>query len=61
MLKAQMLETIFVAGSIFIGMAGPVMLSHRAAAIAEAKANYAYELVSGRALPTCVWAQPRSR
>ena len=58
MLKAQMLESIFVAGSIFIGLAGPAILSNKAARIAEAKAYFAYELVSAHRLPTCLWAPP---
>ena len=61
MLKAQMLETIFVAGSIFIGMAGPAILSNKTAAIAEVKARFAFELVSGHGAPTCLWAPPRSK
>ena len=61
MLRAQMLEAIFVAGSIFIGMAGPAILSNKAAAVAQAKAHFAFELVSGHAMQTCQWPPPQTR
>ena len=61
MLKAQMWEAIFVAGSVFIGMAGPASLSNKAAAVAEAKVHFAYELVSAHSLPSCPWAAPLAR
>lgn len=61
MLKAHMWEAIFVAGSVFIGMVGPAIRSNRAAAVVEAKAHFAYELVSAHGLPHCLWAPPRVR
>ena len=59
MLKAQMWEAIFVAGSVFIAMAGPSIVFNKAAAVVEAKAHFAYELVSSHGLPHCQWAAPR--
>lgn len=61
MLKAQRWEAIFVAGSVFIGMAGPAILSNKAAAVAQAKAHFAYELVSAHSLPHRLWVAPRAR
>ncbi len=61
MVKAQMLEAIFVAGSVFVGMAGPAILSNSAVAIAGAKAHFGYELVSAPGLPPCHWAVPPGR
>lgn len=61
MLNAQRLEAIFIAGSILIGLAGPAVLSTKAVAIAGAKAQFAYELVSAAGLPLCQWAAPRTR
>ncbi len=61
MLKAQMWEAIFVAGSVFIAMAGPAIVSNRAAAVVEAKAHFAYELVSSHGNLHCRWAVARRR
>ena len=44
------------AGSVFIAMAGPSIRSNNAAAVVEAKAHFAYELVSAHGLPLCQWA-----
>jgi hypothetical protein len=61
MIKAQMLEAIFVAGSIFVGMAAPAILSNKTVSTAEAKAHLAYELVSAHGGAPCQRAAGQTR
>jgi len=48
MLRSQMLEAIFVAGSVLAGMAGSAVPWNRIPEFAPARTSFVYELVSGR-------------
>jgi hypothetical protein len=46
MLRPQILEAIFVAGSVFVGMTAPVLKWDRLGAVSQREMRFGYEFIS---------------
>ena len=46
MLRPQMLEAMFVAGSVFVGMTAPALKWDRLAAVSQREMRFGYEFIS---------------
>jgi hypothetical protein len=47
MLRPQMLEAVFVAGSVLVGMTGPLLKWDKLVAVSQQEVSFGYEFVSG--------------
>lgn len=62
MLRPQILEAVFVAGSVFVGMTAPAVKWEKLAAVSQREMSFGYEFISGAASelldPTVTGSRP---